>query len=78
MEIVIFLAGMLFGALGMFAVIRVIDRQKAQIYPEIYEKMQLQFENLSNKIFKESTNELSSMTKDRMKEILEPFKEKFD
>ena len=78
MEILIFLAGMALGAGIMFAVMRTINRQKSQVYPEIYEKMQLQFENLSNKIFKESTNDLSNMTKERMKEILDPFKEKFD
>ncbi len=78
MEILIFLGGMALGAGIMFAVMKTINRQKSQVYPEIYEKMQLQFENLSNKIFKESTNDLSNMTKERMKEILDPFKEKFD
>ena len=47
-------------------------------YKEIYEKMQLQFENLSNRIFKETTQDFSNMSKERITEILEPFKDKFE
>ena len=50
--------------------------QKA--YSDIYEKMQLQFENLSNRIFKETTQDFSNTSKERINEILEPFKEKFE
>lgn len=50
----------------------------SETYTDVYEKMQLQFENLSNKIFKETTKDFSNTSKERLNEILEPFKEKFD
>ncbi len=78
MEILIFLAGMVVGAGVVFAVMRALNKKQTQAYQEVYEKMQLQFENLSNKIFKETTQDFSNMSKERITEILEPFKEKFD
>lgn len=78
MEIVIFLAGMVVGAGIVFGVFKSMQKKQVNDYSEIYEKMQLQFENLSNRIFKETTQDFSTLTKERMTEILDPFKEKFD
>lgn len=78
MEIIIFLAGLLMGAGVTFATLRSMHNKENSAYSDIYEKMQLQFENLSNRIFKETTQDFSNLTKERMGEILEPFKEKFE
>lgn len=78
MEILIFLAGMVFGAVVVFFVMNSINNKQTQAYQDVYEKMQLQFENLSNRIFKETTQDFSNMSKERIAEILEPFKDKFE
>ena len=78
----IFLAGLITGAVLVFLVMQNLQNSKAdalhKAYNDIYEKMQLQFENLSNKIFKETTQDFSNTSKERINEILEPFKEKFE
>lgn len=78
MEILIFLAGMVIGAGIAFGIFKSMQNKQVNAYTDIYEKMQLQFENLSNRIFKETTQDFSTLTKERMGEILEPFKEKFE
>lgn len=78
MELIIFLAGMAVGAAIMFIIWKFVSKKSNDAYSDVYEKMQLQFENLSNRIFKETTQDFSAMTKERMTEILDPFKEKFD
>lgn len=86
MEIILLITGLTTGlVLGAFITYFIMKNiQKKQnetignAYSDIYEKMQLQFENLSNKIFKETTQDFSNMSKERMNEILEPFKEKFE
>ena len=90
MEIIIslfmFLIGAAIGCAVTFFVMKSFNKkeeentQKAysEAYSDIYEKMKLQFENLSNKIFKETTQDFSNMSKERITEILEPFKEKFE
>lgn len=78
MEAVIGIVLFIIGAgVGSTLTFYVMNKQ-SKAYSDIYEKMQLQFENLSNRIFKETTQDFSTMSKERMTEILEPFKEKFD
>ena len=90
MEIILysfcFLVGLLVGAITTYFVIKNVQKKDTEAlqkmysdtYTDIYEKMQLQFENLSNKIFKETTKDFSNSSKERLNEILEPFKEKFE
>lgn len=82
MEIILFITGLILGTLVTFFVMKSIQKKQNDAvktaYSDIYEKMQLQFENLSNKIFKETTQDFSNMSKERITEILEPFKEKFE
>lgn len=74
--------GIAAGAIVTFFIMKNIWKNQTETtqkaYSDIYEKMQLQFENLSNKIFKETTQDFSNMSKERINEILEPFKEKFE
>ncbi len=78
----VFLSGLVIGALTTFFILKNIQKSQTEsihkTYNDIYEKMQLQFENLSNRIFKETTQDFSNMSKERINEILEPFKEKFE
>lgn len=78
----LFLSGLTIGATAAFFIMRKIRLNETETmqkaYGDIYEKMQLQFENLSNKIFKETTQDFSNLSKERINEILEPFKEKFE
>lgn len=78
MELIIFIAGVFSGVILIFVIQKFIKKENNNAYQDIYEKMQLQFENLSNRIFKETTQDFSTLTKDRMNEILDPFKEKFE
>lgn len=76
--ITLFLAGLTAGSAATFFVMKKQSKTMTKAYSDIYEKMQLQFENLSNRIFKETTQDFSNLSKERMTEILEPFKEKFE
>lgn len=76
--VALFLIGLFIGSFVTFKVMKKQSEAATGAYSDIYEKMQLQFENLSNKIFKETTQDFSTMSKERMTEILEPFKEKFE
>ena len=82
MEIILFITGLIIGSAITFFVMKKFTQKQtetvSEAYKDIYEKMQLQFENLSNKIFKETTQDFSNMSKERINEILEPFKEKFE
>lgn len=81
-NILLFVLGLLLGAAAMFFVMKNMNKKLEEdtrkAYSDIYEKMQLQFENLSNRIFKETTQDFSNTSKEKIAEILEPFKEKFD
>ena len=85
-NIVVFLIGAGLGAIVTYFLMKSMQKQQQDnkeeafqdAYKEIYEKMQLQFENLSNRIFKETTQDFSNMSKERITEILEPFKDKFE
>ncbi len=76
--IFLFMVGMACGCGLCFFLMKKKNEETNRACSDIYEKMQLQFENLSNRIFKETTQDFSTLTKERMTEILDPFKEKFD
>ena len=58
--ILVFLAGMAAGAAIVYFIQKFVAKKSTDAYSDIYEKMQMQFENLSNKIFKETTQDFSS------------------
>lgn len=76
--IIAFVAGICVGAAAVWTVQKFISKKTVDAYSDVYEKMQMQFENLSNKIYKETTNNFSNMSKERISELLEPFREKFE
>ena len=78
MDIIIFLIGFLSGA-GIVLVISTLMNKNSQKTAEgMFSQMQLHFENLSNKIFKESSEEFSVHNKEKLEEFFARFKERIE
>lgn len=78
MEIVIFLTGFILGAGLVFAVFAMTQRKSEDAKEELLIRMQLQFENLTNKIFKESSEDFSAKNKEKLDEFFSKFKERIE
>ena len=85
MEILVFLGGFLVGALCIFVPMFIINKNtknSALSQDEVFEKMQEQmkmyFENTANKIFKQSSSELSEHNKEKLEEFFKRFKERIE
>lgn len=85
MEILIFLGGFLIGALCVYIPICIINKNSKTIavsqdemFKQMNEQMKLYFENTANKIFKESTSELSESNKEKLEEFYKRFKERIE
>lgn len=78
MEIVIFLVGFVLGAGLVFAIFSMTQRKAEDSKEEMLTRMQLQFENLTNKIFKESSEEFSTQNKEKLEEFFSKFKERIE
>ena len=74
-----FLLGLIIGSIITFIALKFVD-QKAQkqantTIEKMQKEMQLYFENLANKALKENSQEISSQNKERLTELLTPFRE---
>ena len=85
MEILMFLVGFLIGAICVFIPFKVINKNNDDItsardtmFNEMQEQMKLYFENTANKIFKESSCELSEHNKEKLEEFFKRFKERIE
>ncbi len=78
MDIVIFIAGFLCGMGLVFAVFAMTQRKAQDAKEELITSMQLQFENLTNKIFKETSEEFSTKNKEKLEEFFAKFKERIE
>lgn len=78
MDILIFVLGLLTGIIITFTVFKLNQKNNLKSQEDMYSQMQLVFENMANKIIKENTQDFSTMSKERMTELLEPFKEKIE
>ena len=85
MEILIFLGGFLIGALCVYIPSCIINKNSKTIavsqdemFKQMNEQMKLYFENTANKIFKESTSELSESNKEKLEEFYKRFKERIE
>ena len=78
MEILIFLGGFLIGALCVFIPFKIINKTNKASQELLFEQMKLYFENTANKIFKESSCELSVQNREKLDEFFKRFKEKID
>lgn len=78
MEILYFIVGFVLGAGIVFAIFTMTQRKSEDAKEELITKMQLQFENLTNKIFKESSEEFSLKNKEKLEEFFSKFKERIE
>lgn len=78
MEILYFVLGLIVGIVLTLAVFKINQKNNLKSQEDMYSQMQLVFENMANKIMKENTQDFSTLSKERMTELLEPFKEKIE
>lgn len=78
MEILVFLVGFLVGALCVFIPFKVINKNSAASQDVMLEQMKLYFENTANRIFKESSSELTEHNKEKLEEFFKRFKERIE
>ena len=78
MDILGFLVGFFIGALCVFIPYKVINNNNRTSQDLMLEQMKLYFENTANKIFKESSSELSVQNREKLDEFFKRFKEKID
>ena len=81
MEILIFLVGFFIGALCVFLLFMLVNKNNKQtekMHSEALEQMKLYFENTANKVFKESTTELSVTNKEKLEEFFKRFRERIE
>lgn len=83
MEILIFLGGFFFGAVVVAVPFLVINKNKnvdnsAENMDKMFEQMKLYFENTANKIFKESSQEMSETNKEKLDEFFKRFKDRIE
>lgn len=78
MEILMFVIGFVCGAGIVFAIFTTIHKNAKSSKDEMVAQMQLQFENLTNKIFKETSEEFSSKNKEKLEEFFSKFKERIE
>lgn len=78
MDFLIFLVGFFIGALCVFIPFKVINKNNRLSQDMMLEQMKLYFENTANKIFKESSSELSEHNKEKLEEFFTRFKERIE
>lgn len=78
MDIIIFLVGFLCGSGLVFAIFALTQKKAEDAKEELITRMQLQFENLTNKIYKESSEEFSLKNKEKLEEFFSKFKERIE
>ncbi len=76
--IIVFIVGFILGAGLVFAIFTMTQRKSEDAKEELITRMQLQFENLTNKIFKESSEEFSAKNKEKLEEFFSKFKERIE
>lgn len=78
MDLIVFLVGFLVGALCVFIPFKVINKNNKVTQDIMLEQMKLYFENTANKIFKDSSAELSEQNKEKLEDFFKRFKERIE
>lgn len=78
MELLIFLVGFFIGALCVFILYKIVDKNSKASQDIILEQLKLYFENTANRIFKESSTELSESNREKLDEFFKRFKERIE
>ena len=74
-EILIFCIGVVFGAVVMFFSLNLAKKKSDDINETLFQTMKMEFENITNKISKDTTSEFSKNSSEVISKMLEPFKE---
>src|SRR5574344_2342132 len=78
MDILIFLVGFIIGGISVGIIFNLNHKNNEEKDKLFASQMQLQFENLTNKIFKESSEDFSAKNKEKLDEFFAKFKEKIE
>ena len=78
MEILIFLVGFIIGALCVIIPFYIINKNNRSLQEQTFEQMKLYFENTANKVFKESSQELTTQNREKLDEFFKRFKDKIE
>lgn len=78
MEILVFLAGLVIGAVCVLIPVLIINKNAKSSKDMMLEQMKLYFENTANKIFKESTGELTAQNKEKLEEFFKRFRDQIE
>lgn len=78
MEILYFIVGFICGAGIVVIIFNTIHKSAKSSSEQMLSQMQMQFENLTNKIFKETSEDFSSKNKEKLEEFFAKFKERIE
>lgn len=76
MEIFIFILGFIFGAIAVFVPFFIASKKDNTAI--VAEQMKLEFENLANKIFKESSQDITEQNKEKLEEFFKRFRDRIE
>ncbi len=78
MDILIFLVGFIAGALCVFLIFHLVNKNSKSLQNQSLEQMKMYFENTANKLFRENSQELSSQNVEKLDEFFKRFKERIE
>lgn len=78
MDILIFLVGFLCGAVIVFLIFNSVSKNSKNSSEQMFSQMQLYFENIANKLFKESSEDFSNQNKEKLEEFFSKFRERIE
>ena len=78
MDIILFLAGFLTGAIIVAVIFTVVNSKGKNSTDALMKQMELYFENTANKIFEESSAKFSNTNKEKLDDFFSKFKEKIE
>ncbi|MCQ2789559.1 MAG: hypothetical protein MJ229_04175, partial [bacterium] len=78
MEAIYFIAGFALGAIVVFGILFITQKKSDVAKNEMLSKMQLEFENLTNRLFKENSEEFSNQNKEKLEQFFQKFKERIE
>ncbi|MDD3436443.1 MAG: DNA recombination protein RmuC [Candidatus Gastranaerophilales bacterium] len=78
MEIIIFLVGFLCGAGVVFVIFNTINKSTKTTTEQMFSQMQVYFENIANKLFKENSEDFSNKNKEKLEEFFSKFRERIE
>ena len=78
MDILLFLGGFFTGAVIVAVIFIVINSKSKKTSEELAKQMELNFENMANKIFEQNSEKLSTTNKEKLEDFFSKFKEKIE